>query len=72
MASNVMSESSWVETRFREDDHPEWKATFAAPVRKLLVDDDLEAGRTISAVLIAIVCLGTILTALAVALILKY
>lgn len=72
MLTNAVPESGWVETRFHEDDHPEWKATFEATIRKALVDDDLTAGHTISALLLAIVTMGTILTAFAVAAMLKY
>jgi hypothetical protein len=56
----------WVETRFREDDHPEWKKTFSAVVRRSLVDEDLAAGHTISAVLMAIVTVGLGLTIFAI------
>lgn len=55
--------SEWVETRFREDDHPLWKQTFPAHERRTLVDDDLAAGRSISAVLLTIVTIGLLLTA---------
>ncbi len=63
MVSTKLPSDDWVETRFREDDHPEWKRTFAADVRRNLVDEDLLAGRSISIVLMAIVSLGLILTA---------
>jgi len=56
----------WVETRFREDDHPEWKRTFDAAVRRSLVDEDLAASHTISTVLMAIVTVGLLLTIFAI------
>ena len=63
MATIRVPSGDWVETRFHEDDHPEWKRAFSAGVRRSLVDDDLSAGRTISLVLVAIVSFGLILTA---------
>lgn len=63
MSPNRMGTSEWVETRFCEDDHPQWKQTFPADERRMLVDFDLDAGRSITAVLLTIITIGLLLTA---------
>jgi hypothetical protein len=49
-------------------EHPAWNAKFSEQLRCAQIDEDLFAARTVSAVLITIVFLGTALGALAVGL----
>ena len=47
--------------RVNDADHPCWMSTFPYEMRRALVDQDLEAGRTVSAVLVTIVTGGLVL-----------
>lgn len=47
--------------RVNDYDHPAWMSAFSYQIRHQLVDQDLEAGRTVSAILMAIVTGGLIL-----------
>lgn len=47
--------------RVDDSNHPCWMETFSYDLRRALVDQDLEAGRTVSAVLVTIVTGGLVL-----------
>jgi hypothetical protein len=47
--------------RIHDYDHPVWLTAFQYPVRHALVDQDLEAGRNVSRILLAIVIGGLLL-----------
>lgn len=55
------------DVRVNDAAHPVWMRTFDYPLRHALVDQDLEAGRTVSRILLAIVLGGLILGAIGVA-----
>ena len=46
---------------FSEHEHPVWWQAFDAESRRKLMEEDLLAGRSVSAVLIAIVSLGLLI-----------
>ena len=47
--------------RVNDANHPYWMNTFSYELRRALVDQDLEAGRGVSAVLVTIVTGGLVL-----------
>lgn len=60
MASIPVTEQTH-DPRVNDANHPYWMSTFNYDLRKALVDQDLEAGRGVSALLVTIVTGGLIL-----------
>ena len=60
MASVPVSNDTRLDARVDDRDHPVWLRSFNYETRHGLIDQDLEAGRTVSAVLLAIVTGGLI------------
>lgn len=61
MASVPLPTEQAHDERVNDADHPYWMANFSYDVRRALVDQDLEAGRNVSAVLVTIVTGGLVL-----------
>jgi hypothetical protein len=67
MSSIKLTDEPQHDVRVNDAAHPVWLRTFDYPVRYALVDQDLEAGRTVSRILLSIVTGGLILGAVGVA-----
>ncbi len=67
MSSIPLYDQPQHDVRVNDAEHPVWMRTFDYPVRYALVDQDLEAGRTVSRILLAIVAGGLVLGAVGVA-----
>lgn len=61
MASVPLPAEPLHDERVDDANHPCWMRTFPYELRRSLVDQDLEAGRTVSAVLVTIVAGGLLL-----------
>lgn len=66
MATVPVNDPLFHDTRLQEDDYPRWKASFSTLQRKSMIDEDLWAGRSVSAVLASVVTIGVILALLTV------
>ncbi len=61
MSSVPLSSDQLHDERVNDVNHPYWMRTFSYELRRSLVDQDLEAGRGVSAVLVTIVTGGLVL-----------
>jgi hypothetical protein len=66
MAAHTPSHKSILELGVHEEDHPVWTAAFSDENRLRQLNEDLLAGRSVSAVLVMIVTAGLLLAVVSV------